>query len=186
MTKDNVRYRIIQATKQEINDKGKKFTLDEVAKKVGISKKTIYNNFEDKSEILHCLIEEIFEQLEETRMKIINDTDMDIVEKIKKLIGLVPLIFFNINLQKYEDVYRKYPKIVEYANSKIEDEWGYIEEYLSMAMKQGRIKRTNLSAVKIVSNGTIRYYLMNKDLCTNEDITISEIVSIIMNGLRMK
>ena len=55
MTKDNVRYKIIQATKQEINDKGKKFTLDEVAKKVGISKKTIYNNFEDKSEILHCL-----------------------------------------------------------------------------------------------------------------------------------
>lgn len=186
MAKDNVRCRIIQATKQEINEKGKNFTLDEVAKKVGISKKTIYNNFEDKSEILRCIIEGIFEQLAETRTKIINDTDMDLVEKIKKLIGLVPVIFIDINLEKYEDVYRKYPNIVEYADGKMEDEWVYIEEYLSLAMKQGRIKRTNLSAVKIVSNGTIRYYLMNKNLCKNEDITISEIVSIIMNGLRMK
>lgn len=186
MTKDNVRYRIIQATKQEINDKGNDFKLDEVAKRAEISKKTIYNNFEDKSELIFCVIEEIFTCLSNRRTRILNDTDMDIVEKIKKLIGLIPLEFFDIDLYKYEMVCKKYPKLIEYVNDRIEIEWAYIEEYLSLAMKQGRIKRANLSAVKIVGIGTIRYYLINKELCQNSDVTISEIVSIIMNGLRMK
>ena len=44
MAKDNIRFKIMQAIKEEININGSDFTLDMVAKRAGVSKKTIYNN----------------------------------------------------------------------------------------------------------------------------------------------
>ncbi|MBQ4069151.1 MAG: TetR/AcrR family transcriptional regulator [Lachnospiraceae bacterium] len=186
MAKDNIRFKIMQAIKEEININGSDFTLDMVAKRAGVSKKTIYNNFEDKKEVVTCVIEDVFMRLEERRVKIVNDTDMDIVEIIKKLLVLIPVELSEIDLHKYESVCEKYPELLEYVNDRIEVEWTYITEYLELAMKQGRIKRRNFSAVKTVWLGTIRYYLVYREQCMSNDVTICEILSIIMNGLKMK
>ncbi|MBE5927295.1 MAG: TetR/AcrR family transcriptional regulator [Lachnospiraceae bacterium] len=186
MAKDNIRFKIIQATKEEININGSDFTLDMVAKRAGISKKTIYNNFNDKEELVNCVIKDVFLKLKERRVKIINDTDMDIVEKIKKLFVLIPIEVSEIDLRKYEAVCVKYPGLLKYVDEKIEDEWSYIDEYLDLAMKQGRIKRRNIYSVKTVWLGTIRFYLIYRERCMANDVTMCEILSIIMNGLKMK
>ena len=186
MTKDNVRYRVITATKEVIAKSDGKFTMDDIAKKAGISKKTIYNNFEDKNEVLFCVVEHIFDNIREHRIRIVNDSEMDIVEKIKKLITLIPMQIDNPNICNYAMLYPKCPEIINYIRDKINVEWNCVEEYLSIAMKQGRIKRANLSAIKVVGMGAIDYYLKNKEMCQDNDVAINEIVSIIINGLRMK
>ena len=186
MAKENIRYRIIQAIKEEININGNNFTLDMVAKRAGVSKKTIYNNFRDKEEVVLCTAKEIFEVISERRSKIINDTDMDIIEKIKKLFVLIPTEFSELDIIKYKEVCEKYPEGIQYVNDRIEYEWNYIEKCIDLAMKQGRIMRRNIAAIKSIWLGAIRYYLINRDICRDKDVTICEILSIIMNGLKMK
>lgn len=182
MKKESVRTKIIKAATDEINENGESFTIDNVAKRAGISKKTIYNNFENKKEIIFCVISDKFDCISEKRKDIINDTDMDIVEKIKNLITVIPFEFLYMDISKYGFIYKKYPESMGYIRQRYEEEWSCIEEYVSIAMKQGRIKRTDINAIKVVIMGTIYFYMTNR----NDEISINEVASIILNGIKMK
>ncbi len=45
------RIEIMEAVVELFNQKGMKFTMDDISKKLHISKKTIYKEFEDKDEL---------------------------------------------------------------------------------------------------------------------------------------
>lgn len=185
MIKDAISDKIINATKEEIEEKGEKFTLDDVARRANISKKTIYNNFKDKKELIFCVIDEMFFSIKEKRLEVVNDMDMDIVEKIKRLMA-IHFEFLNINYRKYEFVYGKYPDSVMYIRNYYETEWCCLEEYLNLAMKQGRIKRANMETIKVVIMGSMYYCMINKEKYDFNDLYVNEVISVILNGIRMK
>ena len=51
MVKAELRKTILNGTMEVFNQKGLKFTMDDIAKQLGISKKTIYKVFNDKEEM---------------------------------------------------------------------------------------------------------------------------------------
>ena len=54
---------IMETTIYEFNDKSAKFTMDDIAKKLHISKKTIYSLFQTKEELLMCTVNYVFDQI---------------------------------------------------------------------------------------------------------------------------
>ena len=52
MAQTNIKNEILNATITVFNKKGMKFTMDDVAKEAGMSKKTIYAVFSDKQELV--------------------------------------------------------------------------------------------------------------------------------------
>ena len=77
-----MRERIMDATLIEFSDKGIKFTMDDVAKRIRISKKTIYNFFKNKEVLLLETIDFGFAEVQKQKQEIVNDKDMDIIDKI--------------------------------------------------------------------------------------------------------
>src|SRR5690554_8192765 len=61
-----VKERIVQeACRFFLNEGVRRITMDEVARRLGMSKRTIYEHFRDKTELLHCCMLASFAQNDE-------------------------------------------------------------------------------------------------------------------------
>ena len=87
---DELRIRILDEAAKQFDKKGIKFTMDDLAKSLGISKKTIYAAFEDKRSIMTETIDRFFDDALAEEEMILNDDDLSIVEQLKSIIGRVP------------------------------------------------------------------------------------------------
>lgn len=89
-----------------------KMSMDELAKKIGISKKTIYNNFGSKDNLLKTIIESnIFELLSKVRESLSND-NISIVEKVETTFKLI-FDFHNL----FDNPINKHPDSAQFKNS---------------------------------------------------------------------
>jgi AcrR family transcriptional regulator len=82
--------RVLEAVIEEFNDKGLKFTMDDIAKRLGISKRTLYTVIQDKEELFLDMVDYIFSDIKASEKKIAEDTSMDVIEKLKKILIVLP------------------------------------------------------------------------------------------------
>ena len=78
-TQQQLRLRIYEATIEEFREKGFKFTMDDMARRLGVSKKTIYQVVRDKETLFfdtatlrhaHEIAEEVHEGIEKNFPKV--------------------------------------------------------------------------------------------------------------------
>ena len=68
-----LREKILLSTMEVFNNKGLKFTMDDIAKNISISKKTIYKVFNDKEEMFLELVDYLFDGIKDAEMQVAND-----------------------------------------------------------------------------------------------------------------
>ncbi|MBA3665128.1 MAG: TetR/AcrR family transcriptional regulator [Bacteroidetes bacterium] len=142
----------------------KNITMDEVARHLGMSKKTLYQYFKDKDELVHSLI---IEKIEEDKIifgKTHRDSEnivveaFEIMKNIREIMGHVnPVLFYE--LAKF------YPKTWNVFN---EFKNGFIRENLEESIKRGQelgLVRKDLN-VKVAS----RMRLENIDMSFNQEV----------------
>ena len=61
-----LRETILEGTIKVFNQKGLKFTMDDVAKTLGMSKKTIYTVFDDKESMFYDMVDYMFDRIKES------------------------------------------------------------------------------------------------------------------------
>mgnify|MGYP002334782641 CR=1 FL=1 len=64
---------ILEGTIKAFNEKGLKFTMDDVAKILGMSKKTIYTVFRDKESMFLAMVDYMFDSIKESEQQIVED-----------------------------------------------------------------------------------------------------------------
>lgn len=107
--------RILKAATQEISKYGAKFTIDGVVSELRISKKTLYQYYHSKEELVAAVTDEAMADIFAQEQEILS-SGMDIVSKIKELVIMEPRIF-NSNDWLQDDIRKYYPQ-----------EWLKIEE----------------------------------------------------------
>lgn len=80
---------IMQGTLQAFNQKGLKFTMDDIAKILGISKKTIYQVFRDKETLFLETVDYLFDRIKDSEQKIVENPEMDTLQKIHTILGVM-------------------------------------------------------------------------------------------------
>ena len=108
--------RILKGTIQAFNEKGLKFTMDDLARILGMSKKTIYVEFTDKNSLFLAMVDYLFDGIKESEEEIINNTDIDIVDKITTMLGVLPESYKDIDLRQLYMLKDKYPVTVSYTH----------------------------------------------------------------------
>ncbi|UHA62068.1 TetR/AcrR family transcriptional regulator [Metabacillus litoralis] len=82
--------RIMVAFIEEVQRKGIKFTMDELAENLGVSKRTIYEHYSSKKDILDEIIIKSFHDIEEKEKIILDKQDISTIQKIKEVLIIVP------------------------------------------------------------------------------------------------
>ncbi|WGV62051.1 TetR/AcrR family transcriptional regulator [Brevibacillus brevis] len=167
---------------EEIRDKGMKFSMDDLAKRLGISKRTLYEHFSSKVEILETIIQQSFEEGDEKTQQILADKSLSLIDKIKGVMMVLPTHYEFYDLRILEQMKRYYPEQYAQVEASLSEDWQTLRLLLEQAIREGLIVNMDVTLMlKVIVdalNSTLdqRFYMKNQ-------ITVSEALSAIVDVL---
>ena len=180
---------IIDATIDEFNNKGMKFTMDELAKKLNMSKKTIYKLVDDKSELVIDVINYCFDLVKKEEQRIIEDESLDIIDKLKMTIICIPDRFTNLDWVKVSDAVAAYPKIYEQFKLRIDNDWEPTFELMDEAVRQKKLRPVNKELFKTMVEagfeGVLRIRNKRETKLSYQE-SLEEMINIVMQGVEIR
>ncbi|MDF2514002.1 MAG: TetR family transcriptional regulator [Herbinix sp.] len=180
--------RIIDAVLQEFNEKGLKFTMDDIAKRLGISKRTLYTVVQDKEALFVEAVEDVFGAIKEGEREILEDEALDIVDKLKKILVVLPRKYRSIDYRQLYDLKSRFPRIYAKIENRLETEWEPTFQLMEQAMAEGRIRRVSLPIFKAMFSGTIEYYISRKELIDSNiayEEALQQMLDILFEGISL-
>jgi len=157
--------RIIQGGEELFLTAGiRSVTMDDIAKHLGMSKKTIYQFFKDKNELVIALVKKKLREDEDQITEIINGS-ANVIEEMINMMKCSEDIFSRINPIVIHDMQKYHPDAwSEFQKFKAEVLISTLEELLTKGIKQGYIRpeidvrimaRMRVSQVEMGFNTTI-------------------------------
>ena len=180
--------RILKGTIQAFNEKGLKFTMDDLARILGMSKKTIYVEFTDKNSLFLAMVDYLFDGIKESEEEIINNTDIDIVDKITTMLGVLPESYKDIDLRQLYMLKDKYPVIYKRVEERFENGWQQTIELLKEAIEEGKVRKVNVDIFKMMMDAALEQFFQRDILIYNSlsyEEGLKEVVGILMNGIKL-
>lgn len=180
--------RIMNAFIEEILDKSMKFTMDDLARRLGISKRTLYEHFSSKVDILDAIIDSSLAAFDQKTDDILDDPNLTLLEKIKKAIAVAPTFTEFYDLRILEQMKRYYPAQWKKMHTAL-NQWDDLRHLIEQAIEEELIVQANVPLVmKLIidaTNTTLdRRFFQENSLTVNE--ALSSIVDIILYGLVKK
>ena len=167
-----MREKIIDATVEEFKQNGLKFTMNDLAKRLGISKKTIYTVFESKQAVLVAVADRYAADLYSMQEELEADVSLNVVQKLEKLLCALP---------------EKYPKPYRHLMRSVNNGWEQAEQYLRKGMEEGLIREVSIPVVMAMVKGTVIRFMESDVLYQNEltyEQAKKEMVEILMKGIK--
>ncbi len=180
--------KILGGTLQAFNQKGLKFTMDDVAAQLSISKKTIYTVFEDKTSLITEMVDYCFDSVKESEQKVLEDDSLDTVGKIRAILGVLPEGYQDIDLRQLYLLKGKYPKIYRKVEQRLETGWESTIALLEQGMKEGKIREFKIPILKTMLEATIEQFFQRDVLVANQisyKDALDEVVTILVNGIEI-
>jgi TetR/AcrR family transcriptional regulator, cholesterol catabolism regulator len=139
------RERILQGSRELFMLYGiRRVTMDDVARHLGMSKKTIYSVYKDKDELVQSLLEDELNENERCFLDINNKADNAVAECFE-LMKFMTGMFKKVNPWMFYDLQKYHPQSFQYfQNFKEEHMKGQIVANLERGIKEG-LYRPNLN-----------------------------------------
>jgi len=189
VTSDELKVRILDEAAKWFDSKGTRFTMDDLARSLGMSKKTIYTVFRDKRSIMIETIDRFFDDALAEEKSIIADDSLTTVEKLLKVIGRVPERYVHTDLSQLNVLKEKYPSVYKHWKSCRESYWFGAEALLKQGIEEGSIRPISLTIFKTMFQSTIETFFQ-KDVLVKNKISyqdaLAEVASILVNGIIIK
>src|SRR6201985_325403 len=133
--------RIIQGGEELFLKAGiKSVTMDDIAKHLGMSKKTIYQFFKDKNELVLALVKRKLQDDEDQMCAIISKSG-NVIEEMINMMKCSEEIFSRINPIVIHDMQKYHPDAwKQFQNFKADVIVNTLEQLLSKGIKQGYIR----------------------------------------------
>lgn len=185
-----MRDRIISAAIEEMIEHGIKFTMTDLATRLAVSKRTIYEYFPSKDDLIDAIIFGTLEEIQQQRLSIIENPNLNFYEKMHLLqksfpqimgrVGIVSQWKILTEIQRY--LPEKWAQIVQSQN----EDWEIMKKFLQQGIQVGYLRPVNLEIVKkILIDAT--WLIVNEKFLTDNNLTIRNAVEqyndIVFNGL---
>ena len=181
------RQMILEGTIRAFNRKGLKFTMDDVAKELSMSKKTIYTIFRDKESLFFAMVDYLFDSIKESEQCVLNDESLDTLEKIRKVLGVIPEGYREIDFRQLYLLREKYPAIYQRVEERLETGWENTIALLEQGMREGVVRKVDIPIVKMMMEAAIEQFFQ-RDILLQNGISymdaLDEVVGILVDGIR--
>lgn len=182
----DMKEQILKATIKVFHRKGIKFTMDDLAKELGMSKKTIYTVFEDKNELFLSMVDYLFDEIKESENKILCDDSLSTKEKIHRILCVLPDGYKDLDFGQLYILKDKYPKTYKQVEKRLENGWENTIALLEQGKKEGVIRDVNISLVKMMLEASLEQFFQRDILKKNKlsyQAALNEVVNILMIGI---
>ena len=184
-----LRETILEGTIQAFNKKGLKFTMDDIAALLGISKKTIYTVFQDKNTLVSEMVDYCFDSIKESEQKVLSDTSLDTVGKIRAILGVLPESYKDIDFRQLYLLKDKYPKIYKKVEQRLETGWETTIALIEQGIREGTVRPIQIPILKTMLEATLEQFFQ-RDILAQNHLTyvdaLNEVVNILMYGITQR
>ncbi|MCR4693714.1 MAG: TetR family transcriptional regulator [Pseudobutyrivibrio sp.] len=181
--------KILEGALSLYRSKGLKFTMDELAIALKMSKKTIYKLYVDKQELVCAMVNYAFDNIKETEDSIYYDETLSTIEKLKGILTALPENYSGFN---YDNVYMfkdKYPLAYRDLCVRLESDWDKTLELLQEAMDQGLVRQVDKDLFKFTYEAAVEHLLTSNYLSRKNidyPTAFRQVVDIIVEGIIVK
>lgn len=181
--------RVLNACIDLFNQKGLKFTMDDLAKKMGMSKKTLYTIFEDKQALFIEMVDYLFASIQVSKKQVMNDDSLSTLEKIKKILGVMPESYSQIDFRQLYGLKDKYPKIYKRVENHLETGWEDTIHLLEQGIEEGVIRDVSIPLVKMMLEASLEQFFQ-RDILIRAGLSyqeaLNEVVCILVEGIKQE
>lgn len=184
-----LREMILQGTIKAFNQKGLKFTMDDVASILSISKKTIYTVFSDKEQLFLSMVDYLFDNIKVSEQQVLEDNSLNTLEKIRRILGVMPDSYKEIDFRQLYLLKDKYPKIYEQVEKRLETGWETTIALIEQGMEEGVIRKIQVPIVKMMMEASLEQFFQRDILIRNGmsyTDALSEVVDILVDGIAVR
>lgn len=182
----NPKKRILDGTVEVFRKKGASFTMSDISKELGMSKKTIYTVFDDKESLLLELVDYFFDSVKEDEEKIWNDNTLSTRDKFVKILGAMPEASLDIDFATLYEIRDKYPTVDKKARKRLESDWEKTLDLLEKGKKEGVFKDVNPVIFQITFESAIERFINGSELKKNHikyGQALAELVDTLVGGI---
>ncbi len=180
---------ILEGVVEVYREKGIKFTMDDLAKHLGMSKKTIYTVYRDKKTLFMDMVDHVFDSIKESERKVVEDPDMNTTDKIRKILGVLPDSYKNIDLNQLYILREKHPDIYVRVEERLETGWEQTIMLIEKGIEEGAIRPVNIRLIKMMYEASIEQFF-SRDILVKNDISyieaLNQVVDIIVDGIAIR
>lgn len=181
-----LRETILEGTLEAFNQKGIKFTMDDIARILSISKKTIYTVFDDKEDLFLDMVDYLFDSIKESEREVLADDTLGTLEKVRKILGVMPDSYKNVDFRQLYMLKGKYPTIYKKVEERLETGWESTIALLEQGMKEGVIRDVSIPLVKMMLEASLEQFFQRDILIHNHlnyTEALEQVVEILVDGI---
>lgn len=181
--------KVLQSAVLQYQEKALKFTMDDVAKAAGISKKTIYTVFKDKEDLLCGIVDMTFDSVKAAENEISSRKNQSIVNQLRAILSVMPESYMDIDFSQLHELKGKYPAVYEHLQYRMENGWEKTLDLIEEGMKQGMVRKCNVVLFKSIYEATLESFFQ-KDLLDKTNLSyqeaLNQVVDILIEGILVK
>lgn len=181
-----LREKILENTLLVFNKKGLKFTMDDIAGAMGISKKTIYTVFKDKEELFLAVVDYMFDSIKDSEKQVMQDDTLSTVDKIRMVLGVMPDGYKDVDFRQLYILKDKFPKIYAKVEERLESGWEQTIALIEKGMEEGVIRKISIPIVKVMMEAALEQFFQ-RDILLRSGLTyqeaLTEVVNLLVDGM---
>ena len=181
--------RILEGALKVFREKGPKFTMDDLASEMKMSKKTIYTIFDDKNELMCEMMDYAFDLIKSAEDKVYENPNLGTIERIRGILAVLPESHYGFDYRAMDSLAAKYPMAYEKMKERLDSGWEKTMELLKKGMEDGEIRPINLEIFKLMYKACVEKLLMG-DFLKNSDLdypkALAEVVDVMVDGIIVK
>lgn len=188
MTDDPVKQRIMEYSRERFFQLGfSKVTMDELAAGIGISKKTMYQHFRSKNELLDAVIEWNMIEIG-GRIRAVGNSQYDYMERLHGMWTVIANLAAKVSKQFQDDLRRIRPdvwqRIDDYRRVLIGEQ---VTALIQDGIRLGMIRSDTSTELLVLIHFSAIQGIINPEVLTTHSFSMSEavrgIIRVIMQGM---
>jgi len=181
----DLRRRVIDAAAALFQREGLKFTMQQVADSLHISKKTIYTVYNSKESLLLAMVDDLFEDIHRTKRALM-DAPYPIEDRIRLVMIALPEQYRTLDFRLLDAVDEKYPAVGRRVRQHLETNWEPTIVLLEEGIAQGKIRPVPVPVLRQIITASIECFLSGSQGEISYADTLDAMIDIIMNGIRRR
>jgi len=173
-----VKMRIMTAAMEELNEYGIRFTMANLATRLAISKRTLYEHFDSKEVLIESIVDVIILDMQTQRMRILEDVQLTLQEKLIKMLSVRPAAFIKLEDRVKLDLRRQFPGLWKRAHESAEAQWDMIDEVLREGIEAGCFRPIYVPVVRKLLQGAVNE-ISDYDFLLEQRKTFHEMIGFI-------
>ena len=180
-----VKEKILATAAIMIEEKGISFRMDDLAKALTISKRTLYEQFRSKHEIVETILVHGAEEFYRQHENIVKNKSLTVEEVLDRYFKVRSNMYAAFNGESFIEIFLAIPQLQETLKTLFKKDWDLLKHYLIDQQEQGTIaQHVDIDIIIMMLQGAVRNIVFESS-SHHEDVYkyMPKIISVILQGI---